>query len=168
MKVGSVGLLACVLGLMIVPAVFATPARAGTAYAFNLVTPNTAMSPDGYPFAGDTIRIRGGGSFDVEAGSVDASGAFTHILADGTVFAHGTWVATGLVGFTAFGGPNGGLQGGVLTISVNVIHQGVTVFEGLTMTVTCVINAPEGFEEGTTLGPFVLPTGGETLIHAAD
>jgi len=167
-KARTMGLLACMLGMMIVPAVLATPARAGTDYSFNLVTPNTATSPDGFPFAGDTIRLRGGGSFDPVAGTVDASGAFTHILASGTVFAHGTWVATSFVSFTAFGGPNGGLQGGVLTITVNVIHKGNVVFTGLTMVVTCTINAPPGYEEGTTLGPFIIPTGGETLIHTGN
>jgi len=154
--------------LLTVASAFAAPVQAAsTAYSFNLTGPNTAVSVLGAPFAGDTIKLRGSGAFDPPSGSVEASGSFTHLHPDGTVEARGTWVAASFVSFSAFGGPNAGKQGGVLWIKVDVIHNGQTVFTDLPMSVTCLVNAPADFdgEEGTTLGPFLEKTGGETLFH---
>src|SRR2546428_11034027 len=85
----------------------ATSVRAQTAttYSFNLITPNTAMAPSG-DFAGNTIRVTGAGSFDTEAGTVVASGSFTHHKTDGTVFARRTWVATDFHSFRSLRGAN--------------------------------------------------------------
>ena len=135
-----------------------------TSYSFNLVSPNTALAESG-PFAGDTIRVTGAGSFDTGTGTITASGAFTHIKGDGSVFARGTWMADGFTSFLAFGGPNPGLQGGYLQLTVTLLAKGSPVFTNLPMTVTCVINAPPGYEEGITVGDFTESTGGTTFFH---
>lgn len=144
-------------------AIAATTATAsGTTYSFNLVGPNFAENPA----TGDTIRTTGSGSFNPDAGTVSASGSFTHLLADGSVFAKGTWVATGFDSFTSFGGPTNGQQGGVLQITVTLFPNGGAPHTGVSMSITCVINAPPGYEEGTTVDGFTDKTGGTTLIHA--
>ncbi len=136
----------------------------GTSYSFNLIGPNTAMAESG-PFAGDTIRVTGSGAFDTGAGTATGSGSFTHIKADGSVFARGTWAATGFTSFDAFGGPNPGRQGGVLDIVITLFPKGEPPVTDVPMSVTCLINAPSGLEEGTTVGDFTETTGGLTLFH---
>ena len=146
----------------------AVPASAtDTAYTFNLVGPNTAEAHSG-AFAGDTIRLTGSGTFDTTGRTVAGSGSFTHIKADGSVFARGTWQATAFTSFDPFGGPNSGQQGGELVIVVTFFPAGGSPVQGLTMTVTCEIGTPpSGTEEGTTLGDFTESTGGLTLMHLA-
>ncbi len=81
------------------------------------------------------------------------------------MFARGTWVATAFKGFTAFGGPNNGIQGGVLNITVTLFPGGGAPVTGVPMSVTCAVNAPPGTEEGTTVDGFTEKTGGLTLMH---
>ena len=156
-----------VVMMSVLTVALATSVRAetATAYSFNLITPNTAMAPSG-DFAGDTIRVTGSGAFDT-AGTVVGSGSFQHIKPDGTVFARGTWVATGFVSFRSFGGPNGGTQGGVLVITVTLMPVGGSPHPGISMTVNCLVNKPAAFtgEEGTAVDGFTERTGGETLFH---
>lgn len=66
--------------------------------------------------------------------------------------------------------PSDGFQGGVLTITVTLLPSGGSPHRGLTMIVTCLVNAPSGFtdKEGTTVGPFTEKTGGLTLFHIDD
>ena len=114
-----VGMLVSILSLLAArPAV-----AASTSYTFNLIGPNTAMALSG-PFAGDTIRTTGSGSFDTGAATIVASGSFTHVKADGLVFARGTWVAASFTSFTAFGGPSPGFQGGVLEFVATLYPTG--------------------------------------------
>ncbi len=138
-----------------------------TAYTFNLVGPNTAKGTSS-PFVGDTITLRGAGAFDTASETITASGAFTHISLQGVV-TPGIWKATHFDSFQSFGGPNPGLQGGVLQFEATLFEQGIAVATGVPMSVTCLINKPPGFtgEEGTTLGVFDEKTGGETLFHTA-
>ena len=158
-------ILLSVLAGLLSPLALAQQATASsTAYTFNLVRPNTAMAESG-PFAGDTIRVTGSGAFDTSAETVTGSGSFTHIKADGSVFARGTWEATGFTSFEAFGGPNPGLQGGVLDIVITLFPNGEPAVTDVPMTVTCLINAPPGLEEGTSVGDFTEQTGGLTLFH---
>lgn len=154
--------------LLSIVSTFASPASASsTAYTFNLLGPNTAEALSG-DFAGDTIRLTGSGAFDTAAQTVVASGSFTHIKADGSVFARGTWQATAFTNFASFGGKNNGQQGGELDIVVTLFPVGGTSNPGLAMTVTCELgNVPPGTEEGTSLGVFTEKTGGFTLMHLA-
>jgi len=58
---------------------------------------------------GETIEITceaGGhvcGTFSVHPKSIEASGEFAHFLADGSLFASGTWTATGLISYQSYG-----------------------------------------------------------------
>ena len=140
-------------------------AASGTSFGFTLVGP---QSTEGTGVVdGDTLRTTGSGSFDTSSGAIVASGSFTHIKADGTVFAQGTWQATSFISFTGFGGPNPGLQGGELKFHATFLPNGGTPSTRL-VTVVCRINAPSGFtaHEGVTVGLFTDVTRGATLIHA--
>ena len=152
-------LVAVLLPLRLVPPI----AASATTYSFNLIGPNTAEAT-----SGDTIRVTGSGTFNTGgAGSVVASGSFTHFLANGSVFARGTWQATGFDDFTAFGGPNPGTQGGVLEITITLFPKGGAAVTGVPMSVTCLVNKPASFteDEGTTVAEFTEKTGGDTLFH---
>lgn len=133
-------------------------------YSFNLAGPNTAVALTG-PHAGDTIRVTGSGTFDPGVGTVVASGSFTHFHADGTAHEKGAWEATGFTSFVGFGGPNPGLQGGVLVITVTHFPDGGEPHEDIAMSVASTINAPPGYQEGTTVGDFTEKTSGRVLFH---
>jgi len=139
-------------------------ATAATSWTFSLTGPNTAEAQSG-PFTGDTIRVTGSGAFGT--GSIAGNGSFTHIKSDGTVFARGSWQATGFSSFTPFGGNGPGFQGGQLRLTVTLLPDGGSPVSGVPMSVTCRVNAPAGFteEEGTTIGAFTEKTGGNTLFH---
>lgn len=141
-----------------------------TSFSFELTGPNTATASSG-PFSGDTIRMTGAGSFDTVATTVIAEGAYKIIQPDGTVVQSGTWEATGFTSFTSFGGPHPGFQGGVLSITVTLTPVRGIPLTGQAMTVTCVVSAPLGFEEGITVGDFTMKgqrdrgASGTTLFH---
>jgi hypothetical protein len=145
-------------------------AISATSFSFNLVGPNTAMAQNTIPgtpiAAGDVLRLTGAGAFDLSKAAASGGGSFTHYKPDGSVFARGIWVVTGFQSFTSYTGPNPGAQGGVLLVTVSIISPEAT-FSGLTLQVSCHINAPAGApEEGTTLpGLFSDATGGNTLFH---
>src|SRR3989449_5404404 len=145
-------------------------ATSATSYSFNLIGPNTAMAQNTIPgtpiAAGDVLRLTGSGAFDLSTSSDIGGGSFTHYKPDGSVFARGLWVVTGFQSFTSYGGPRSGVQGGVLLVTVSLIGPEAT-FTGLTLQVSCHVNAPANApEEGTTLpGLFSAPTGGNTLFH---
>ncbi len=149
---------------LLLPSRLASPVAASDpTYSFTLTGPNTAEAS-----SGDTIRVTGSGTFNTgDAGSVVASGSFTHFLANGSVFARGTWQATAFNSFRAFGGPNPGTQGGVLEITVTLFPNGGARVTGVPMSVTCRVHAPAGFteDEGTTVAEFTEKTGGLTLFH---
>ncbi len=129
-------------------------------YSFNLLGPNTAMDS-----SGNTIRVTGSGNFDPAAAMVVASGSFTQFDAIGSVVARGTWSATHFVSFVSFGGPHPGILGGVLQLTVTLSPHGGPPQTDVPMSVTCVVFAPPGTEEGTTVGNFTEKTGGITLFH---
>ncbi len=145
-------------------------ATSTTSHSFNLVGPNTAMAQNTIPgtpiAAGDVLRLTGAGALDLSKEAASGGGSFTHYKPDGSVFARGLWVVTGFQSFTSYGGPSSGVQGGVLLVTVSIIGPEAT-FSGLTLQVSCHVNAPANApEEGTTLpGLFSVPTGGNTLFH---
>jgi len=162
-------LLATMLSIAIAQPVLAAQATT-TSYSFDLLGPNTAVAGATIPgtpiVAGDVIRFTGSGAFDTSASTANGGGSFTHSRPDGTIIARGTWVVTGFQSFTSYGGPEPGHQGGLLHVTVTLYGPEAT-FTGLTLQVSCLINAPSGAPaEGTTLvGLFSEPTGGHTLFH---
>ena len=128
---------------------------------FVLQKPNTARNPS----TGETISTTGAGSFT--ASGIVASGSFTEFDVAGSVEASGHWAATGLTSpFLPFGGPNPGVEGGVLTFSATLFFDGGST-KTVTVIVTCRVgNVPPGTgEEGTSVGDFTEHTGGTTLFH---
>src|SRR6266849_631456 len=156
--------------LAIATATLANAHATNTSYSFNLIGPNTAMAANTTPgtpiAAGDVLRLTGSGAFDTSARTASGGGSFTHYKPDGSVFARGIWVITGFQSFSSYGGPSSGHQGGVLLVTVSIIGPEAT-FAGLTLQVSCGINAPSGApDEGTTLpGLFTEAAGGNTLFH---
>lgn len=145
-------------------------ATSPSAYTFNLTGPNQALATATIPgtpiVAGAVLRLTGSGAFDISSSTASGGGSFTHYNPDGSVFARGTWVVTGFQSFTPYGGPSSGIQGGLLLVTVTLFGPDAT-FTGLTLQVSCKVNAPPGAPgEGTTLvGLFPIPIGGSTLIH---
>ncbi len=165
-KLVMVSFLMVLVGTLSTVSLVSLAAVSGTSFGFNLVGPQSTTADSG-PFAGDTLRTTGSGSFDTSTGSIVASGSFTHIKADGTVLAKGTWQATSFVSFTPFGGPNSGLQGGTLNFVATLFPNGGEPVTGLSVTVNCRINAPSSFtgHEGVMVGDFTHVTRGATLFH---
>ena len=160
----AVGFLAASCGRETIgPSLTASPAAAISSdpAGFVLQKPNTAVDPG----TGETISTTGAGSFN--AGGIVANGSFTQFNAAGSVVARGTWAATGFTNFVRFDGPNPGVEGGQLTFSATLFPDGGSPMTGVTVIVTCRVNAPSGFtdEEGTTVGAFTEHTGGTTLFH---
>jgi hypothetical protein len=135
---------------------------ASTSFGFTLEGPVLVLNPS----TGDTLRLTGSGTFDPATGTITASGSFTHRLADGSVFHRGTWAASAFTSFAGFGGPNKGLQGGILALTVTLFPDGGAPVTGVPMTITCMIFAPPGTEEGVTLAGFTELISGTTAFHA--
>ena len=140
-------------------------------YSFNFVGPQATTNGT------QTIAVTGGGSFDPAAKTIVASGAF--LIANNSndaVVSKGTWNATGFTSFCARGGPNSGLQGGVLVITVTLFPAGEEPISSVTLTVNCLIFAPPNNKntcspvgEGVTVtgvaGDFTTIVRGATLFH---
>jgi hypothetical protein len=166
----TVLVLASVMALSLSQTAFAAASSTASSYSFNLIGPNMSVAQATIPgtpiLAGDTLSLTGSGIFNTSKGTASGGGSFTHTHPDGTVFARGTWVVTAFQDFASYGGPSPGHQGGVLHVTVTLFGPEAT-FRGLTLQVSCRVNAPSGApDEGTTLpGLFSDPTGGNTLFH---
>jgi hypothetical protein len=144
-----------------------------------LASVNPAFAPD---FAlstatGDRLQLSGTGTFNAGARRVDGGGTFVHRLADGSVFADGSWVAIGIVSWKSYGNgvPQGlppNFFGGVLVIAIEVHPNlpGDPVLQA-TLRVDCVIgHPPAGAEEGIQVNVPAFPIsfdhedGGATLF----
>jgi hypothetical protein len=124
---------------------------------------NTAMNSNN----GQTIRLLGGGVFDTSLRSVAATGDFQIKNAQGTVISRGHWAATAFSSFDPQGGPNPGLQGGLLKIYVTLHPTSGAAVTNQLMTVLCPFESgafDEG-DDGTTLGNFTNIIGGITVFH---
>jgi hypothetical protein len=162
-----------VAGIMLV--VQGTPAlaagtNADSVYSFDLTTANTATSPNGGMMAspGDWISVKGSGTFDPIARTVQARGSFVHYSSSGTIVCQGTWKATGFTSFRNFGTNADDEAGGVLSMVVTHYCKtmGMTM-TGIPMTVTstAVVPANSTYVEGTTVCDFTKPTGGTVVIQ---
>jgi hypothetical protein len=159
--------LAFALAAVAVPLAGSASAGSGTMYTYRLAGPSVAAATvfDEHHQPGDTIRVTGSGTFDTATGAITGGGAFTHLNADGTVHMRGTWVATGFVRFTSFGGPKASRQGGVLELmTMHFDLDGQMCMcsgdAGVPMTLTSLVHAPAGTVGGITVGPFGQPVSG--------
>ena len=162
----ALGALALVVGS---PALAATPTT-HTIYSFDLASGDTATAPVAGAMAapGDSIRVKGSGTFDPVARTVKASGKFVHYAADGSVHCQGTWKATDFTSFVDFGVNSDGQEGGVLSFVVShyCTTMGMTM-TSIPMTVTSKVKAPAGFTgvTGITVGDFTVPTAGAVVMQ---
>lgn len=158
-------LLALSIAVLAMPIFIFPMAAQAAVYGFNLGPPNTSLNPS----TGDTIRVTGGGTFDTTLGAVVANGAYSISDAAGKVTERGTWAATDFGNFEPLGGPNPGLQGGVLHIAITLFPNGGAPKTNVPVTVICPFEEAEGaFDEdgdGTIVGNFAVPTGGLTVFH---
>ena len=157
--------LALVAGAVLLVLGVAQATATGTTYGFNLTGPNFAENSGN----GDVIRVTGSGTFNPSMVTATGSGSFTHRHSDGALVAKGTWVATGFTGFTSYGGPSNGFQGGSVRIVVRLFPSGGGSVPGVAMTVTCHVGTVPGGapEEGTMVDGlgFTESIGGFTLMH---
>src|SRR5712691_906002 len=113
---------------------------------------NTAVAENG-----DTVNIRGTGTFDVVNKTASGAGRFTHKRADGTIVATGTWTATGLLAFQSYGdGTPQGLPaflfGGRAALTIVGTPAGTTLTLPGILEVECALGTPPGgAEEGVRL-----------------
>ena len=106
---------------------------------------------------GDKVTLRGNGAFDVVAKTATGGGTFTHKRPDGSVFATGTWSATGLLAFQSYGDgtPQGlpaSLFGGRVALTITGTPAGTTLALPGILEIECLLgNPPAGAEEGVRL-----------------
>jgi len=115
-------------------------------------TGNTAVAENG-----DTVTIKGSGTFDVVAKSATGGGTFVHKRPDGSVFATGTWSAPGLLAFQSYGDatPQGlpaSFFGGRVALTITGTPAGTTLALPGILEIECLLgNPPGGAEEGVRL-----------------
>ena len=116
------------------------------------ISGNTAVAENG-----DTVTIKGSGTFDVVAKSATGGGTFVHKRPDGSVFATGTWSATGLLAFQSYGDatPQGlpaSFFGGRVALTITGAPAGTTLALPGILEIECLLgNPPGGAEEGVRL-----------------
>ena len=162
------GVLLIALSALTASPAFASTSARHTTYSFDLTSGNSALATasDMMTSPGDRISVKGSGTFDPVAGRVKASGKFVHYTAAGAVHCRGTWKATSFTGFVDFGVNSDGEEGGVLSLVVShyCSTMGMTM-TGIPMTVTSTVNAPAGYVEGITMGPFGVPLKGAVVMQ---
>jgi hypothetical protein len=137
-------------------------------WSFNLIKAPTALFEESP--TGEYIRLTGGGTFDPDTGTVQASGSATVFNAEdhpapplGPTL-KGNWVATGIVSFTPDEGSNPGHLGGTLVLTVHFSLALGAIQPNAILTI---------MEDGidvTAFGPdgeefFALPGGGALFHH---
>jgi len=173
-------LITCALVVAAVASVLAVPgfasAKVGGTFDWHvgdlafLNGPNNATADNG-----DYVLLVGTGTFNAATKAADGGGTFEHHHADGSLFAVGTWTASGVISFVSYG-TSAGLPptffGGKLALRVAATPagEGAPTFPGA-MTVYCLIGSPpSGFKEGVRLNVYDLinfntpSEGGATLF----
>ncbi len=126
---------------------------------------------------GDTVELKGGGTFTIGPKTITGDGTVIHRDKDGNIIGTGKWVATKLIGFKSYGSgtPQGlpeNFEGGRALIKIIIDLDSVgESFEG-TLTITCTIGdkIPKKAEEGIRLAIRDIPInfnkeiGGGTLF----
>jgi len=124
----------------------------GDGFAVLNDTGNTAVAENG-----DTVNVRGTGTFDVVSKMATGGGKFTHKRADGTTFAAGTWTATGLLAFQSYGpgtpqGTPPTFFGGRAALAIVGTPTGTTMMLPGILEIECALGTPPGgAEEGVRL-----------------
>ena len=154
------GLAAAISGLLVLAPGTALAESASHNYLLVAEEENIGVAP-----SGDMIHITCSagegvcGTFGVHPKSIEASGEFEHFLPDGTLFASGTWTATGLISFQAYG--CGEVFGQPIPDDLcgGAVKFGATFDTPLgdlpgTITIFCVVgpNAPASIEHAFTEG----------------
>lgn len=163
-SIAALMLLALVVPSSSATAATPTATSSGSVLSFALVTPNTAVAPNG-----DQITVTGRGTFEPVEGTVHARGTFVHRNAGGIVQCRGIWLATALTGWTDFGTGHARTRGGI--VSMLVTHYCATTGEihtGIPMTVTSIRDAPAGssYLEGVTVAEFTRSSAGTVIIRS--
>ncbi len=124
----------------------------GDGFAVLNNTGNTAVAENG-----DTVNVRGNGTFDVVNKTVSGGGTFTHKRADGTTVATGTWTATGLLAFQSYGpgtpqGTPPSFFGGRAALTIVGKPAGTNLMLPGILEIECALGTPPGgAEEGVRL-----------------
>ena len=159
----TITLVAAVGGMFVLAPATVIADSASHSYIMAFGEANVGVAP-----SGDTIHLSCEategvcGTFAVKPKSITASGEFEHFLPDGTMFASGTWTATRLISFHAygcgvvFGDPiPSDLCGGAVKFAatfstpIGDLHGVVTVFCVIGDKVPASIGGP--FTEGVTV-----------------
>ncbi len=151
-----------ILGLALASVWPAATAKAAV-YSFNVGQPPSISADQ----SGNTIRLTGAGTFDTVEQTVSANGAYTIRDSAGKVIEKGTYGDAEFVSFEALGGPNKGVQGGVLDITVTIFSNTGAVISGVPMEIVCPFEngAFDEDDDGTTIGPFTQAVSGITVFH---
>src|SRR6266852_1015302 len=124
----------------------------GDGFAVLNNTGNNAVAENG-----DTVNVRGTGTFDVVSKTVSGGGTFTHKRADGTTVATGTWTATGLLAFQSYGpgtpqGTPPSFFGGRAALTIVGKPAGTNLMLPGILEIECALGTPPGgAEEGVRL-----------------
>ncbi len=179
-------LITCALVVASVASVLAVPgfasAKVGGTFDWHvgdkfLTDLNPAFGPDNATADnGDYVLLVGTGTFNAATNAAGGSGTFEHHHADGSLFATGTWTASGVISFVSYGHGTGTpfpttFFGGKLALRVAATPagEGAPTFPA-TLTVFCLIGSPpSGVEEGVRLNVydlinFNMPSGGNTVF----
>jgi hypothetical protein len=127
---------------------------------------------------GDTVALTGSGIVKPFTGDVTGGGTFVHTRADGTVFARGYYLLTGLVSWERRPGtfplPNDGVghlteaSAGILKVNIRAFPDGGSPVDGV-LTIFCHFpDTPGPNDEGFTLDIATFhftQAGGVTLFH---
>lgn len=126
-------------------------AKDGVKYAYLLGTGDLcSLGPTACPDVarasnGDTLELRGQGTFVTGSDDVTGGGTFVHKNSAGKVLVSGSWTAEELISFTSFGGNAPGLppnfEGGLAKIEVTLKPTGSQTLEAI-LTIDCGINSP--------------------------
>jgi hypothetical protein len=132
--------------------------------------PDKTVAPNG-----DTITIKGSGTFSTDRSSISGEGSFQHTDAAGNLLASGTWEAIQLLSFVSWGTspilPQN-FEAGKAFIRIHLSPDGGGEVHDAILQISCVLpesNFPPGFDEGIRLvvpqvANFNDPVHGQTLF----
>ncbi len=117
----------------------------------DLVVSRTLTKASAGQLTGNRLTLYGTGSWNTSTGDIDARGTFVHRHQDGSLFAQGEWVVTGVESFHGYGF-TGDLGGGKLVLSVDLVVGGETEVHVDDFTVTSTFgHPPSGAVQGVTI-----------------